>query len=626
MILNIYHKISLVLISMILSSCLYEPDGQNFQSVKPLDETPSLKVDLNINSDTVFILPSVYSRITFTSNDTLLKSAKVYMDESLHSTIYSNYGEFYFYLNNEASGTHHLKIDFFKRSGTGSIADQAGAEGFVFSKTWVIAAKSVDQINSKVYKFTPMEGSLKIEWTKYHGIGFKEYQIYHCNDFRQILDTIAIIKDVNTTSCFDPSFVGYKVYYLIQVVAKENMQSPVSSYFEDKLPQVWATTSSEGKFLIKWDQSKYFNNIKEYDIYETFTNKSGYNKIATVNSSSGLEYLYEKSKFGIETKFHIMPVPKTWFRPKPEYEYWKRSSSTKSVLLGDSISPNMQREIATPLGDYCYYQKLNFICKYNCKTATEEQFPFNPWSLVRASPNGKYLLVYSEEKFILYNAEDMSVLNTVTQKDISGRLMDPLNIFYKFSVSNNGIGVYFNNGLLIYDFIHNKLLNKFQVNYPNSGFFIKISPNADYVAFNTTSNGTKYTTYLYKIENSSLTQLFVANGQYFDFDPINQQNFIYFENNNLITKALSGLNTLSQVPVNAKNVYCVDFNSLEAVAVPPEMDAVNLIDINTGKIKSTVYTYDYDDTYYENFYYFSNHTLFVFSTFLNGGYKLHLNY
>lgn len=627
MIIHPYHKILLILLSLVLSSCLYEPGGENFEPVQPLGEVPTLEVDLNINSDTVYIHSALISHITFTSEDTLLKTAQVYLDERLHTTVHSSNGEFFFSLNNQAISVHHLKINFFKRSGTGSIADQAGAEGFVFSKSWVVLVKRGDQLNSMINKFTPMEGSLKIEWTKYHGIGFKEYQIFHGNEIGQIADTVAIVKDVNTTSCFDPSFVGYKLQYIIRVVTDEYTFPPVFSYFEDKLPPASVTTNSDGKFIIKWEQSKYFNNIKEYDIYETFTNQSDVNKIATVSSSAGLQYVNENSKFGIATRFYITPVPKTRFRPTQMiYEFRKRSSSTKVIVLGDSISPYMQSEIATPLGDHCYYQKLNYICKYNSKTAIEEQFPFNPWSLVRVSPNGKYLLVYSEEKFILYNTEDMSVISTTTQKDISGYTMDPYNIYYKFSVSDNGIGVYYNHGLLLYDFINKKLLHRFSIRYPDSGLFIKISSNGNYVAFNSTSNGTTYTTYLYKVENSSITQLFEANGQYFDFDPVNKQNFIYFNNNKLITKSLTGLNTLHEISLNAKNVSCVDFNTLEAVTISPEINAVNIIDINTGKLKFTVPTFDYDETDYVNSYYFSNHTLFVFATYLNGGYKLQLTY
>jgi hypothetical protein len=611
-------------------SCEYEPNGENFVKIDPITIVPTLNVDLNVNSDTVFVPINYSPYLTYKSEDTLLKVANAYLDDKLYSTNNSKDGEFNFSLSGIENSIHYLRVEFFKRSGTGSIADKLGAEGFVYSKSWVIIFKFENEVSSKIYKFKPTEGTLNIEWTKYQGIGFKEYRIYHGDGSGNILDTIAFINDINTVSYIDSSFVGYKLEYIVEIKTDKRILGRISSFFEDQLPKAWVNTNSEGKFLIRWDQNKYLKNIKQYDIYETFHYQwNVVNKIASTNNASDLQYIFDNSKWGVISKFYINPIPKKNNHPIKEFnvELKSKSSFTNESVLGDSISQYMDNIIAAPLGDYCYYQIPNYVCKYNSKSATTEKYPIiADWSRLIASLDGKLLVVFTSGNFKLYNTASMNTINTVSQKDISGYDVNLYNPNFKFSLSNSGIVVFYNQGIFIYDLINNKLLGSFIIDdFSNIGYFLKISPMADYISLNYYTNQNKNISCLYKFENNKLTKLFENTCINFNFDP-NNSNFIFFNDNKLTIKSLSTLTTNHEILINAKYVSSLDFNNNEILGISSDMNNLMIIDINTGNIKYNISTLNYQEYNFLNCTYLINKTLFVQSSDLNGGYKLKLNY
>jgi hypothetical protein len=623
---------SLVLISFVLimlNSCEYEPNSKNIKEIQKITLAPTLSVNLNLQSDTLFFLLGNSQSLIFNSKDTLIKTIEIYFDDTLCNKTSNISGSYFISKTGKENSRHVLKFKFYRRSGSGSIADNMGAEGFLYSKEWVVVFKNYNSIQSNINKFIPTDGSLKIFWNRYKGVGFQKYIVTHYySDGKN--DTIAITSDIDKLSCFDSSFVGNKLEYKVDVVTDNGTIYGNISFFSDQLPEASVLTNVDGKFLIAWGKNKYFNNIKQYDIYETFqTFWDKVYKIATLTSITDTQYIYLNSKIGVVTKFYINPVPKINPRPIKDfiYELKEKSSSTNELTLGDKLL-FIDNFISTPLGIYNYFSSYNGIYKYNTLTKLSEKSSLENSSKMVSSYDGEMLLAYSNGDFLLYSANKMEIIARKSQKVISGNDWNADNFFTQsiLSVSNNGIGVFYNNVLYVYDFINDKLLESFKPNDFVLPISLKISPQGDYLGMIYYSGSFAVNAQLVSISNGTNKLIVKTQMDYFDFDPINNDRFIYFSNNNLIVKSLNSSETIKDLSIKAFKMSSIDFNNNEALVIATEKDRIEIIDISNGKLKLSIPTYCYSDNDFINNYFLSNKTIFVNGSYLDGTYKLQLKY
>ncbi len=168
-----FHYSTLLFAILVLISCEFEPSGEYFTVVKEPHHVPPIVVDLNVVTDTILI--ELYGTLTFEFQTADRKFHWIrFCIGNNCETYYSHTGSFaisaYY---NVSFGTHDLAIEVYTGTGSGSIADALGFEGFLYSKTWTLIVLESLKDGMKILSVKPDKGSLKLTWEKYNGLDFK---------------------------------------------------------------------------------------------------------------------------------------------------------------------------------------------------------------------------------------------------------------------------------------------------------------------------------------------------------------------------------------------------------------------------------------------------------------------
>ena len=196
-----FHYSTLLFAILVLISCEFEPSGEYFTVVKEPHHVPPVVVDLNVVTDTILI--ELYGTLTFEFQTADRKFHWIrFCIGNNCETYYSHTGSFVISAyNNVSFGAHDLASEVYTGTGSGSIADALGFEGFLYSKTWTLIVLESLKDGMKILSVKPDKGSLKLTWDKSEYINnIKGYEIYiKTPDFAHEL--IAEITNGNDTSC-----------------------------------------------------------------------------------------------------------------------------------------------------------------------------------------------------------------------------------------------------------------------------------------------------------------------------------------------------------------------------------------------------------------------------------------
>ena len=165
-----------ILVSMLLFvffniSCEYELKEKYFVDLQKPATVPAIYVDLNLKTDTIFFYWANSINLNIDAGNLKINKVIFYPDNkevegTNNSKTYSVVLHFF------EAGIHKFKMTILTGSGTSSIADHLGAEGFLFgSREWTLVAKSFDtgiKMSAQI-----INNGLMLNWKKYDGNDFK---------------------------------------------------------------------------------------------------------------------------------------------------------------------------------------------------------------------------------------------------------------------------------------------------------------------------------------------------------------------------------------------------------------------------------------------------------------------
>jgi hypothetical protein len=137
---NILNRTISVLCMILLfaiSSCEYQPKGLFEVDVKPVTEAPALQVDLNFESDTLYLPFDKNITFRYSVSDALVRYAFYSINGQQLAKVDSNSGVFstsFSSGNYQKNTAYKLKVELFRSSGSNSLADKLLNEGFLYSK------------------------------------------------------------------------------------------------------------------------------------------------------------------------------------------------------------------------------------------------------------------------------------------------------------------------------------------------------------------------------------------------------------------------------------------------------------------------------------------------------------
>lgn len=338
-----FSSILLPLILCLFSGCEYNLKEENNLDIDKPSDTRLFDLNLIAESDTILIYGE--TNLIYNANGFGLEIKKI--EIRLDSTLI-NPNEKTIRINPDyyTEGFHNLSIAMLTNSGTGSIADKMGIEGYKAERKWVLYINRNPDLNPK-RTITP-EGYLKISWSKLKLSGFQNYSFRYYANNRFISEKT--YSDINQTSFIDSSFVGGTASFHITLnFINRGRSQGIDDYLslEDTLPKLQFEDLSADSLRISWKRSKYKAKFK-------LVRSNIYPSGVLLDSKSDTSVVVAQEYLGNIATYNLFIAPLAQQNPS-----WD--------LLCDSKYHNTGTHIAVNWPDYGYNQldKVFYTNSYN---------------------------------------------------------------------------------------------------------------------------------------------------------------------------------------------------------------------------------------------------------------------
>lgn len=602
--------IYLLFLIFIFAACEYEPGGVYEVDVEPVTEAPDITVNLNFSSDTIYIPVSGYTTFNYSTPDSKVRFALFKLNNSQLSKIESTSGTFTFNFNStqyQKGIPYQLTLELFRGTGSGSLADKLNAEGFLYSKSFVLVFEDEAAMAPQIIRVIPENGSLKVEWEKFKGVGFQRYHV-----FNSVFYKMAIIEDQNKTFMYDESYIGYNGEYYIVTETDNNTFTSRHYSYEEGLPEAVAKKIDDLSIEITWGKSKFENNIHGYRIFESYNWFNYFNEVAYIQDGAATNFTFEDGRFAVKTRFYIQPIPKIGEHALNSYDDLRyMASSTGDVLIGDPMPVFPFAAFIKPLGNFSYFTDIFQVYKFDCeKNIISDSIP-SQYVYLSVSPDGKRMLTSKPGQIEIVNTANMQVAEVIPESTFPEEEMP-----VQFLLSNNGKGVFYNEkaDYYYYDYLNKTVEAKFRVDgESNLGDKMKISPDGQFFCVRHIKGiYPNYLTELFKLDGGEAVMIWSdSETGFFDFDPTTGE-LVYYKNGILTRMSPDDLTILSEISVSEKYFYDIDWNRQEYVTLSEERNLISIYDLNTTDLKKEVKTYKFGDSSssFENLF-LSNKILFT---------------
>ncbi len=197
----------LLVLMFFLYSCEYQSSEVYNRPVNRDIAPPNIQVvELNIDADTLCIYRNMEVKFKFESDHQAITMTRFSIDGKVIGKVDSGTGTFTIPEVSMVEGLYELAIEVYTVSGTGSLADEFGAESFVSSHTWKLVI--LNTYNPQMTK-TVENGLLHIKWKPFLASNFKEYSI--C---KWVNGSECEITSIKTSEFIDSTYVGERTNLL----------------------------------------------------------------------------------------------------------------------------------------------------------------------------------------------------------------------------------------------------------------------------------------------------------------------------------------------------------------------------------------------------------------------------
>src|SRR5512133_3923103 len=243
-------------------ACEYEPAGNNFVEINPPEENILIAISLNdVNPlDTIYLYQNTsFSIKTYPQKDLL--ETTVLLDDKEYKRFSGNSLSFVMSPDQLTDGVHKLTVNASFSSGTGSLADKMGLEGYIGEVSWNIHVIRDPQKYFVVGYRINNEGFLEISWKNVVPESLISYYTVHAG-LTQSSDII--INDATQKSFIDSGYVCGHAYYEVTTHFKDGLSflqrlsfdkpAPVISFEDlglDNLRVFWDHPFANGRFILR---------------------------------------------------------------------------------------------------------------------------------------------------------------------------------------------------------------------------------------------------------------------------------------------------------------------------------------------------------------------------------------
>ncbi len=551
-----------VLISV--AGCEYELDKKNFIDIEPPPDTHLFNLDLMPADDTIKIFNTSSFSYNFNTYGLQVIEAGFNLGEKKWAFHSGGSGVITIDPEQFTAGFDSLKMYVYTKSGTGSIADIAGAEGYLAERSWPVLIDGRVAPAISLSKSITEDGYLKISWPECEQYNFHSYELEYIMFGGPQMSRI--ITDPDSTCFIDSSYIGGDAYYTVsaRVITKNQLTRGNSLKMEEPVPVMNFENIGIDSLRIFWNRS-------EYKCIYTITRIDANPHVILLKSSSDTACTIEHPGFGKRSQFSLETSPFNITETNSQYS----KTDLKYHELGKNIAGNW------PKYGYNHMDKVIYTNTYNdmeCYDIVNLDL-VNSVGLNNLSYQGLYSCPTNSTKVAaatsdnIYVFADKNLKNPVTiPLDSWGNTVDHL-----YLTDNDIITVAQPKKLSLINVKEKREVATMNIDdYPEASKWACFSTSSDGKYFCVvTYNGIN----IHSIENDTISHIYTDNRAYrstlFNINDPGELFLTYNDNSDL---------EIRSVP---------DFNLLKTINLPSEAQVIRNTDPESGLLLLTDYDYLY---------------------------------
>jgi hypothetical protein len=536
--------------------------------VNPQSTPPKITTQrLDLNSDTIVIWTNTVFNYNFSSDKQPILGIEL---EYFGKKITKEGSTGYFEINptGQSYGIYKLKLNLYTRSGTGSLADNMGAEAYVFTKEWTLILKKPADPVALITGTTIENGFLKVHWKKCEEPSFQSYEII-VRDSGVYDNYSRKYYNAGITSLTDSIFVGGKVEFTLLVNYKTSdfVSHTVSCNYVYRFPVTLRFRETSDSLTISW------RNIPFY--HTSFIN---------YNINMG-----QDSSFTILSPGMCTPLPYTLVIKPVFTRDWYAHDYTIMDYHGLGVQSNMEFSsiVYYPEVDAFYSKYLSHLRKNDGNTfeyLANFDYPWDNFAPFALSPDKSKIFTAIEQDIVQLSDDQFKVLHR--DKFSPGTIEGES--FYMMQVINDSLMfVSYNSVLSIYDYIHKIIITSVSINYSGSEpFTTSISRSGNYIA-----NCGQGKLSIFRVDPGNvINKIYETTGNFLQciFDPAKNENLLVVTLDRNYILHCPEMDVLSVLPDRVKGM---------AVNFDPVTN--NLLFVSQEYNSITVYNYEQDSIYFK---------------------------
>lgn len=247
-------KIILYVFSIfLLSNCEYELTELNFKDIEPPPASRSIDIGWISTDDTIKIFQATNLNFNFDTDGLGVLLAEMTLQDRRWE-FSSRSGSVDIDPDNFDNGLFKLSLTMYLQSGSGSLADKLGAEGYQITKEWNILIDDRNVTNTPPIKSINDDGYLVINWPECRSDNFIGYEISYGSQIHFEVDTIT---ERSQNYLVDSLYIGGRYSFRVTCILVDGNQRGELFSFEEPPPQIYVEEISIDSLRIMWDKSPY---------------------------------------------------------------------------------------------------------------------------------------------------------------------------------------------------------------------------------------------------------------------------------------------------------------------------------------------------------------------------------
>lgn len=441
-----------VFVLLMLAACIFEQPEKNFNSV-PKNADPIFKSEACYSYDD-FVFSAlidtlwVYDHAKLKFRGGVLFDYQLSIDNQIIREFNGSDDGFEFDASDYSAGSYKLTIIQRARSGTKSLADEAGVEYVEYTSDYIVVFNA-ELYDPKITSIENVNGTVRITWPRFQSGNFEGFTIYKYAGSDITAYRSFTLSDPSVHEFYDTTYVGGVVRYKLSVQQGGNILMSGEKQLEIVYnPRLTLSAVSTGRLKLTWKKPPFHNNIDHYELrsYNGSVLIDG-NISGTVNS---VEFSGQTA-YGFSTSYSLRIVAKT-----PDGVLKGADvTSVSSILTQGERLPGF-RKIRFNKTDNTFYLSYEptpvtgvlgfYKLDKDFNTLDSVVYPYDIYESTTPvnfyqSPNGQYFYVLKANEIQVRNA-NLLTEKTVYPISTFGIPVGSFESFYRndyFAVSNNNM-------------------------------------------------------------------------------------------------------------------------------------------------------------------------------------------